>query len=240
MRDSPPYTRREFLGRAAAAAALPSAAVTAVVIGSKDAPHAGAARPGPRSAARSLAGPGHRRALAENSRPGDPRWGITHPGAADAIMGYPGQASVLAGEPVTLFVSTTSTAFRVIAFRMGWYGGDLARRVWESGQVRGRRQREPAIVTATNTVTAGWAPSLTIPTDDWPEGCYLLRMDADSGAQRFVPVTVRSLSTAGKIVIRNAVATWQAYNPWGGYDLYHGPGGLADYANRSLTVRLNR
>ncbi len=155
-------------------------------------------------------------------------------------MGYTGQASVLAGEPVTLFVSTTSTAFRVIAFRMGWYGGDLARRVWESGQVRGRRQREPAIVTATNTVTAGWAPSLTIPTDDWPEGCYLLRMDADSGAQRFVPVTVRSLSTAGKIVIRNAVATWQAYNPWGGYDLYHGPGGLADYDNRSLAVSLDR
>ena len=38
-------------------------------------------------------------------------------------MGYAGQASVLPGEPFTLYVSTTSREFRVKAFRMGWYGG---------------------------------------------------------------------------------------------------------------------
>src|ERR1019366_6260684 len=61
-----------------------------------------------------------------------------------------------------------------------------------------------------------------------------------SGAQRYVPVTVRSASTAGKVVIKNGAATWQAYNMWGGYDLYNGPGGEADYDNRSLAVSLDR
>src|SRR5438105_1496238 len=64
--------------------------------------------------------------------------------------------------------------------------------------------------------------------------------DAESGAQRFVPVTVRSATTAGKIVIKNGVETWQAYNTWGGYDLYHGPGGITDDSNRSLAVSLDR
>ena len=54
-----------------------------------------------------------------------------------------------------------------------------------------------------------------------------------------MPVTVRSASTAGRVVIKNCVATWQAYNTWGGYDLYAGPGGLS-YATRSLAVSLDR
>jgi hypothetical protein len=41
-------------------------------------------------------------------------------------------------------------------------------------------------------------------------------------------------------VIKNAVETWQAYNTWGGYDLYTGPGGPADYGNRALAVSLDR
>ena len=156
------------------------------------------------------------------------------------MMGYAGQASVLPGEPVTVYASTTARSFTVSAFRMGWYGGDRARLVWRSGAVPGHRQRKPRLIRATNTVEADWGPSLTVPTGGWPEGCYLLRLDAESGAQRFVPVTVRSASTAGKIVIKNAVETWQAYNTWGGYDLYNGPGGPADYTNRSLAVSLDR
>ena len=156
------------------------------------------------------------------------------------MLGYAGQASVLPGEPVTIYASTTALSFTVSAFRMGWYRGDRARLVWHSATVRGHRQRKPALGRPTNTVEADWEPSLTVKTDDWPEGCYLLRLDAESGAQRFVPVTVRSPVTAGKIVIKNAVETWQAYNTWGGYDLYHGPGGIADYDNRSLAVSLDR
>jgi hypothetical protein len=229
-------TRRTFLRGAAAAAAIPGAvAVAAGVAGDSAAAHVvSAAR---LTAARATR---QRRAVSENSLPGDPRWDIRHLGPAGAIAGYAGRASALAGEPVPLFVSTTSRSFRVLAFRMGWYSGDLARLVWQSGSVRGHRQRAAYLEQATTTVETDWGPSLTVPTQDWPDGAYLLRLDADSGAQRFVPLTIRSASTAGKVVIKNAVATWQAYNTWGGYDLYNGPAGLADYGSRSLAVSLDR
>ena len=182
--------------------------------------------------------PARRRAVAENSLPGDPHWEIRHLGTADAIMGFAGAASVLTGQSFPLFVSTTSSGFRVRAFRLGWYGGDGARQVWQSGSVRGHRQNAPGLTTPTNTVRTDWDPVVEVPTDDWPAGAYLLRLDADSGAQRYVPVVVRSASTAGQVVLKAAVATWQAYNTWGGYDLYIGPG--QSYSHRSLAVSLDR
>ena len=225
------YSRRAFLNLAAAATAAPAAGAAAAAV-------TGCSLLSSGTGAKPAASP--RRTVDENSLPGNPHWNIRHLGPPNAMLGYAGQASVLPGEPITLYASTTARSFTVSAFRMGWYRGDLARLVWASGTVRGHRQRRPSLINPTNTVEAGWGPSLTIPTHGWPEGCYLLRLDAESGAQRFVPVTVRSASTAGKIVIKNSVQTWQAYNTWGGYDLYHGPGGLADYNNRALAVSLDR
>ena len=111
---------------------------------------------------------------------------------------------MLTGESFPLFVSTTSAGFRVTAFRLGWYAGDGARQVWRSGPLRGHRQHRASPADATNTVRADWDPSAEVPTDDWPPGAYLLRLDADSGAQRYVPVTVRSPRTAGQVVIKAA------------------------------------
>jgi hypothetical protein len=223
--------RRAFLGLAAAGIAG-AAVATAKLLGG------GGQRPV--AASRPRATPRRAAPVLENALPGDPGWPITHLGAQHDIEGYAGRASVTTGESFPLFVSTTSPGFRVTAFRMGWYGGAGARKVWQSGRVPGHRQPEPALIGATRTVQTEWEPSLTVTADDWPGGSYLLRLDADSGAQRYVPVTVRSASTAGKVVIKNGAATWQAYNMWGGYDLYNGPGGEADYDNRSLAVSLDR
>jgi hypothetical protein len=179
-----------------------------------------------------------RRPVPENSLAGDPHWEIRQLGSANEIEGYAGAASVLTGQSFPLFVSTTSSGFQVSAFRLGWYQGTGARKVWQSGALRGYAQHAGALVGSTNTVQTDWDPVIEVPTDDWPAGSYLLRLDADSGAQRYVPVTVRSPSTAGKVVIKNCVATWQAYNTWGGYDLYIGPG--QSYGSRSLAVSLDR
>jgi hypothetical protein len=231
--ERPPASRRRFIGLVAGAAGATAAAVVADKLVSGG-PGAKASDASAHHSARR-----HRQVM-ENSRPGDPGWRIRHLGKPDAMLGYAGQASVLPGEPITLYASTTARSFTVSAFRMGWYGGDLARLVWKSGPVRGHRQRAPSLTRSTRTVEARWDPSLTIPTHDWPEGSYLLRMDSAAGDQRYVPITVRSASVTGKTVIKNCVATWQAYNAWGGYDLYHGPGGAGDYANRSLAVSLDR
>ena len=167
---------------------------------------------------------------AENQQPGTRSWRITKVGAPHAIEGYADHVSVLPGQPFRLLVSTTAPRYRVTVLRMGWYGGAQARQLWASGQRRGARQPAARVTPGTNMVTAPWRPSMTVSTAGWPPGDYLLRLDASTGAQRYVPITVRSPSTAGKVVLINDVTTWQAYNRWGGYDLYGGPGGFGDRA----------
>ena len=227
MSDDGKLGRRAFLGAAAAGVA---AAVAACSSGGKPAAGNGTAR--------AAATPRRSAPVAENALPGDPHWAVRHLGAEHEIEGYAGTASVRQGQSFPLFVSSTSSGYRVTAFRLGWYQGDGARRVWQSGSLRGHKQNGAVLAAGTNTIRTDWDPALDVPTDDWPPGSYLLRLDADSGAQRYVPVTVRSASTAGKVVLKNGVETWQAYNTWGGYDLYKGPDGA--YASRSLVVSLDR
>ena len=224
-------SRRAFLGLATAGAAAGVAAGAAKIFGS-----AGAAPSHP-AAALNATRP-RRPPVPENSLPGDPHWVIRHLGGEHAIEGYPGKASVLTGESFPLFVSTESRGFRVTAFRLGWYQGTGARKVWSSRTIRSGRQKSAALTAGTNTVYTDWDPVVEVPTHDWPAGAYLLRLDAESGAQRYVPVTVRSASCAGKVVLKSCVQTWQAYNMWGGYDLYKDAAGA--YANRSLVVSLDR
>ena len=176
--------------------------------------------------------------VGENKRPGTSFWRITDLGPADAIDGYADQQSVLPGQSFRLYVSTTAKSFRVDAFRFGWYSGHQARLVWASAPVRGQRQTAVDTAPATHMVTAPWRPSMTIDTTNWPAGSYLLRLDASSGAERYVPITVRSASTAGAVVILNDNTTWQAYNAWGGYSLYQGPDGLP--SDRGYAVSFDR
>ena len=218
-------SRRAFLGLAAAGVAGTVSACSNVVR---------SAAPRPAAATAST----WRNPVPENSLPGTSEWVIRHLGAEHEIEGYAGQVSVLTGESIPLFVSTTARGFTATAYRLGWYQGHGARQVWKSQAVRGGTQRTATVADSTNTVATDWDPVLHVPTDDWPAGAYLVRLDADSGAQRYVPVTVRSASCTGKVVLKSCVQTWQAYNTWGGYDLYKGPTGA--YADRSLVVSLDR
>jgi hypothetical protein len=201
----------------ALAAVLPAAACSAA---------GGTAAHSP-TAARSPAAPFP---VAENQNPGTKAWRIRSIGGEHEIEGYADHASVLPGQSFRLYVSTSNPGYHVEAFRVGWYGGTQARRLWVSGQRRGVQQAAAHVTPGTNMVTAGWKPSMTVNTAGWPAGDYLLRLDASTGAARYVPVTVRSPSTAGKVVVLNTVTTWQAYNMWGGYDLYEGPNGFDDRA----------
>ncbi|MFC4030391.1 N,N-dimethylformamidase beta subunit family domain-containing protein [Streptomyces polygonati] len=218
--DGEPLGRRRFLGAVAAGAAV---AAAGAVAGCDAGEHSRSAAPS---------------AAQERGRPGDADWRIRSTGPADAVQGYTDKVSVLPGEDFTLHVSTTAPGFRVSAYRVGWYGGAQARRVWRSGRVPGRVQGRARLVPATRTIRADWEPTLRVRTDDWPEGAYLLRLDAENGHQRYVPLIVRSVSGIGKTVLMHAPATWQAYNLWGGYSLYEGQGGA--YAYRSMAVSFDR
>jgi hypothetical protein len=174
----------------------------------------------------------------ENRRPGTGGWHLTGLGARNAIEGWADHVSAAAGQRVRLYVSTTARRFRVKAYRMGWYGGLGARLVWCSGRLPGRRQPPPTRTPGTNMVATHWHPSLSLTIGPaWPPGDYLLKLVA-AGGQRYVPLTVRDDRSRAALVIQNDVTTWQAYNLWGGRDLYTGPDGSP--ASRSRVVSYDR
>jgi hypothetical protein len=181
--------------------------------------------------------PGANTAAAENALPGTAGWQLGDPGPEHAIEGFADRVSVRRGESFRLFVSTTATAFQATAYRMGWYGGRRGREVWRSHHLTGYRQGAATISSPLNTVTAEWRPSLVVSTAGWPEGDYLIKLTSDQRFERYVPITIRSSTTSGKVVLLNSVATWQAYNTWGGYDLYTGSAGFSD---RSRAVSFDR
>ena len=159
--------------------------------------------------------------------------------AAGGIEGYANRASVTAGQPVTLYVSTSRRRFTVRAFRMGWYGGAEGRQVWVSASVVGHEQAAAVLdPAATRTVRAPWKPSLIVPTRGWQPGDYLLRLEAGHQHESFIPLTVRNRSAAGRVVLISPVTTWQAYNRWGCCDLYEGSDG--SFATRSRAVSFDR
>ncbi|MCE0768195.1 hypothetical protein LWC35_35660 [Pseudonocardia kujensis] len=175
-------------------------------------------------------------------------WRITRPGPEHAVEGFADRTSVHPGDPVRLFVSTTAARYTVTAFRMGDYPPTGAARVWVSAPQPGRRQADPVVQAPRNTVVAPWSPTLTVDTVGWPPGDYLLRLDADNGAdngadadqaaQQFVPLTLATPDNTGRLVVVNAVTTWQAYNRWGGYSLY--AAGTGRFADRSRAVSFDR
>lgn len=175
----------------------------------------------------------------ENAHPGTTDWRISNVAASRGIEGYADHASARHGDVVTLYVSTTAPRFTVLAYRMGYYGGLGGRLIWQSPPESGMPQVSPTVQAGTNMVEAKWRPSLTIHIDaSWPTGDYLLKLAGSGGQQRYVPLTVVDDASTAALVIVNAVTTWQAYNSWGGYDLYNGPD--TTFASRSRVVSFDR
>ncbi len=170
---------------------------------------------------------------AENRRPGTTAWRITKRGDPAALAGYASRVSAARGEVVALFVSTTAPRFQVEAYRMGWYGGKHGRLLWRSPPVPGRVQAPARTTPLTDLVEAPWRPSLRFRVDaGWPPGDYLLKLVASTGWQRYVPLTVTDQTSVDPLVVMNAVTTWQAYNDWGGRNLYWGPFREAELRSR--------
>ena len=161
-----------------------------------------------------------------SARKGTIRWRPTHPALSGEIEGYTSEISGPAGRPVHLKVSTVSATYRVAAYRVGAYRGGVARHVWTSPKLPGVRQRGPMFARPrTRTVTAPWRTTLTVGTRGWVDGFYLFKLSSSDHRQALVPYVVRSRVVVGKVALVAPVATWQAYNDWGGYSLYVGPAG---------------
>ena len=176
----------------------------------------------------------------ENARPGSRGWRIPTDRVAPEqdLGGYTDAVSVMAGEDVPLRLSSALGPVTVTAFRLGHYGGTGARLVWRSAPLRAGREPMPT-ADALGTVRCGWPMATRLRTQGWPEGSYLLRLDA-GGKARYVPLTVRSTETRGRLVLVSAVASYQAYNQWGGHSLYKGPDGTFGTRARAVSFAIGQ
>lgn len=229
-------------GRAARAAAALVTACAFAALGACTGGSSSASAPGGQQGSASAGGGGSGGVdvAAENRKAGAAGWTVAASslGAQDAIEGYTDLASVAPGQSFRLYVSTTAASFTATAYRVGYYGGADATRVWQSPKTHGVHQTAQSIDGSTRTVECRWQPSLTVGTAGWVPGEYLIKLASSSGNERYVPLIVHSTSTAGKIVILAGITTWQAYNTWGGYSLYRGPDGA--YATRAHAVSFDR
>ena len=179
---------------------------------------------------------------AENAKPGTADWRLSNTAHRGEIEGYADRVSAGAGDTIALFVSTIAPSFHVEAYRMGYYQGLGGRLIWKSADVSGIRQARPTVTYGTNMVEAHWDRSLSVRIDgSWPPGDYLFKLVASTGQQYYTPLTVRDDASRAVYLIQNSVTTWQAYNLWGGYDLYEGlGGGGSSFTNRARVVSFDR
>lgn len=178
--------------------------------------------------------------MAENRRLGTPRTRVpTHWSSTATLEGFLGQdASVPRRRTVDLYINSTLGSIRIEAFRVGYYNGAGQRLVWTSGAVRVRRQRACTVQRGTRMVSCPWAVTTRVNTGGWPEGLYYLILTGGSGRDHMVPLVVESASVRGKAVLVVNDCTMQAYNRWGGYSLYAGPGNSS--LTRSYKVSFDR
>jgi hypothetical protein len=180
----------------------------------------------------------------ENKRPGTTAWKIR--GARGSIAGFAGLTYAGTGQQVRLFVSTAASTLRAEAFRMGYYQGKGARLIWQSADVAGRLQPACPVTAGINMVSCDtWKPSLSFTvTPAFVPGDYLIKLVGSQGQQSYVPLTIWDPDSAAAYLIKNDVYTWQAWNPYGGYDFYQGlgscPADVYPLCSRSRMVSFDR
>ena len=174
---------------------------------------------------------------AENAQAGTPNWQFAKSKFDQHTLAFADRVSVLPGETFGLYVSCRAKTVTVQALRIGYYAGVGARRIWSSPPVPCQWQRNPVIDTATRMARAPWTRTLEVTTTDWPEGMYVLKLVANDGSATYVDLVVRSSSSAGRVVFVSSTQTFQAYNEWGGANLYRGRKG---FRSRARVVTYDR
>ena len=185
--------------------------------------------------------------VAENKRPGTSSWQLTGPGRG-VIQGFADKNYAATGDTVGLHVSTDAPSFRVVAYRMGWYGGLGARQIWSSALVPGHLQPACSVAPRTNTVScANWARSLTmVVTANFVPGDYLLKLVSHGNAQSYVLLTIWDPSSKATYLVMNRSLVEQGWNTFGGYSFYQGKGpcilgsGTYPVCNRARVVSFDR
>ncbi len=177
--------------------------------------------------------------VVENAQAGTADWLLHRPATAREIEGYASATSVARGGTIALYTNTRAPSFTLEVFRIGWYQGLGARRVFGPLSLTGTVQPEPAMQADSGLVDCAWTDPFELITPvDWTCGVHLARLTAsDSGAQSYILFVVRDDHRAADLLFQLSVTTYQAYNAWGGKSLYHW--GSSEH-QRAAKVSFNR
>jgi hypothetical protein len=165
----------------------------------------------------------------ENERPGTAGWlGPLATGRAAEV--YASATDAMPGDSVAVHVSVLGGArYRVVVYRLGWYGGVGARQVaclprCDGSEVGVEQPMNPA-----SDMHVDWPTTDTLAVGPaWVSGYYLIRVLLLDGPQQGRSATtylvVGSPNPDARMLIQVPVNTWQAYNAWGGRSTYDFPG----------------
>ncbi|NKK43976.1 DUF4082 domain-containing protein [Rhizobium leguminosarum] len=165
----------------------------------------------------------------ENMKQGNPisEWGLEGDGGG-TIQGFATEISTNIGQTVDFKIATDSTHYRIDIYRMGYYGGDGARKVGsiEQSLTTAQIQPHPIVDMSLGLIDCGnWSVSASwqIPTDA-VSGVYFAKLVREDGVEdaSIIPFVVRDDASTSNIVFQTSDTTWQAYNAWGGASLYYG------------------
>lgn len=184
----------------------------------------------------------------ENMKQGTPQsvWDLMS-GPSSSIEGFTTDISYDLGQTVSFKINTDSSNYRIEIYRLGYYGGDGARLMGTISHQAAQAilQPDPLRDAATGLVDAGnWSvtDTWTIPADA-VSGIYIAKLVRQDGTfgENHVPFIVRNDAAPSDILFQTADTTWQAYNGWGGANLYGGNGPGGDTApGRAYAVSYNR
>ena len=171
-------------------------------------------------------------------------FGLGQTGVTHFIEGFADNISVNRGTTINFKVNTDCATYKIDIYRLGFYQGTGARLIASLPKTGASVQPTPltnypiGLVDCGNwSVTASWAvPAAAV------SGVYiahLVRQDGVSGGNH-IAFVVRDDAGTHDIIFQTSDTTWQAYNGWGGYNLYGGAGNSNSSTGRAYKVSYNR
>ncbi len=166
----------------------------------------------------------------ENALLGNPasEWDITETGDP-TIQGFATDISVNRGQTITFKIKSTAAAYRLDIYRLGYYGGLGARKVATVNPSVTLPQTQPQCISDSTTGLfdcGNWANSASwaVPSSA-TSGVYIARLvRSDTGGASHIVFIVRDDAGRSDLLFQTSDLTWQAYNDYGGCNLYPFPG----------------
>ena len=160
----------------------------------------------------------------ENAKLGTLHWDSTPPPKySGTVAGWFDKVSAQCGENVGLHLSGNDRPVVVKIFRMGYYNGDYSRLVYTTTTEIVAKGSSPIKTPKTNTIYTTWPVSLNIVIDSrFPTGIYMAQFD-DGSKVSYAPLVVKDNQPMSPLLLVVSTFTWQAYNIWGGWNLYYSP-----------------